>query len=94
MSLETSQLVKEVEKELLEKSIRSGDESIAKGARTSRERGSAPVIMTKRGPVPVDAQLTLERRVERTQAGEHVTEHITGIRPQDGQKLEMDRQHL
>lgn len=94
--METSQLTKEVERDLMEKSLSTGARATAKGTKSSPGgfRGPPPVIVTEEGTLPVDTQIILERRVERGEEGEHITELMTGMRPSDGRQHELVVQHL
>lgn len=53
-----------------------------------------PTIMTEEGPVPIDAQMVLEQRVDRGEEGELVLELMTGIKPKEKTHLELTSQHL
>lgn len=94
--METSQLAREVTQELMEQSMGAGGVSAtSKGAKSfTATSAPQPVIMTRKGPVPVEMQLTLERRVERGEEGEHTTELMTGLKPQQAEQLELTVQHL
>lgn len=91
--MDASQLNKQVERDLHAMSMSSRGPTTAKGAKTSLAPGP-PVAITKKGAIPVDAQITLERKVERDERGEHVTEHMTGLRSRDPQMLELNVQTM
>lgn len=79
----------------MQKSLMLGAPSTARGGKkTGLPCCPPPTMMTAEGPVPIDTQMILERRVDRGERGERVSELLTGIKPKERAHLELTSQHL
>lgn len=92
--LESSHLAKKVQKDLMQMSHSTGTPASATGTKTSMLLQPPSVIKTKKGPVAAINEIVLERKVERGTEGEHVSELMTGLKHDEGKKLELNVQHL
>lgn len=68
-----SPLERQVNQELLNMSRTSG---YAQKASAASERVAAPTMMTPSGPVPVEKQVIIESKMEKSRQGEQIRRHI------------------
>lgn len=92
--LNLSQLERQVSQDLVTRAARSGQ---GKARATKVEKTSVPMMMTPAGPVPVDKQVIIETKMDRSPEGEKIHRHIiTSARKPDNthERVELAGQTL
>lgn len=79
----------------LRRDVRVGGPTKAVGSKTQVLK--TPVIQTPRGPVPIDKQVVMESKLDRSAQGETINRHLMAIENQGGgtsSMIELDRQEM
>lgn len=75
--------------------LQTGGPTKAVGTKTQVMK--TPIIQTPRGPVPIDKQVVMESKLDRSTQGEMINRHIMAIENQGGgtaSMIELDKQEM